>query len=177
MAITAIRALRTYKRSMDTAIMRKRGSTETISRQVCVTSIKILRSGVRRKFHAPLWSSGRRSDPSTDCNRNNLTCRQCNGRLSRKVLSFSKDLTWLEKHLWLSLAYYHFVLPHDSLRQRIPQPQPTRGRGSPKKWQPVTPAMAADLTDHVWTMEELLSYRVPPDFRNRLDQQATNDTA
>ena len=25
--------------------------------------------------------------------RNNLTCRQCNGRLSRKVLSFSKDLT------------------------------------------------------------------------------------
>jgi hypothetical protein len=34
--------------------------------------------------------------------RHNLTCRQCNGRLSRKVLSFSKDLTWLEKHLWLS---------------------------------------------------------------------------
>jgi IS1 family transposase len=28
--------------------------------------------------------------------RKNLTCRQCNGRLSRKVLSFSKDLTWLE---------------------------------------------------------------------------------
>ena len=26
--------------------------------------------------------------------RNNLTCRQCNGRLSRKVLSVSKDLTW-----------------------------------------------------------------------------------
>ena len=25
--------------------------------------------------------------------RNNLTYRQCNGRLSRKVLSFSKDLT------------------------------------------------------------------------------------
>lgn len=32
--------------------------------------------------------------------RHNLTCRQCKGRLSRKVLSFSKDLTWLEKHLW-----------------------------------------------------------------------------
>jgi IS1 family transposase len=26
--------------------------------------------------------------------RNNLPCRQCHGRLSRKVLSFSKDLTW-----------------------------------------------------------------------------------
>jgi IS1 family transposase/transposase-like protein len=109
--------------------------------------------------------------------RNNLTCRQCNGRLSRKVLSFSKDLTWFEKHLWLSLAYYHFVLPHDSLRSALPAFQPTRGTGSPKKWALVTPAMAAGLTDHVWTMEELLSYRVPPDFRARLDEQATNDTS
>jgi len=49
--------------------------------------------------------------------------------------------------------------------------------GSPKQWQPVTPAMAAGLTDHVWTMEELLSYRVPPDFRDRLDQQATTNTS
>ena len=109
--------------------------------------------------------------------RNNLTCRQCHGRLSRKVLSFSKDLTWLEKHLWLSLTYYHFVLPHDSLRHRVPEPQPTRGSGSPKKWQPVTPAMAAGMTDHMWTMEELLSYRVPSDFRDRRDQPATNVTS
>ena len=34
------------KRCMDTAMMRKRGSMGTISRQVCVTSIRILRSGV-----------------------------------------------------------------------------------------------------------------------------------
>jgi hypothetical protein len=61
---------------------------------------------------------------------NNLTCRQCNGRLAHKVLSFSKDLTWLEKHLRLSLAYYHFVLAHDSLSQRLSEPQPTRGSGS-----------------------------------------------
>ena len=106
--------------------------------------------------------------------RNNLTCRQCNGGLSRKVLSFSKELTWLEKHLWLTLAYYHFVLPHDSLKRPLPQPQPTRGSGSPKKWKPITPAMAAGITDHIWTMEELLTYRVPPDFRDPLDQQETN---
>src|SRR5262245_15871952 len=43
--------------------------------------------------------------------------------------------------------------------------------------QSITPAMAAGLTDGVWTMEELLSYRVPPDFRDRLDQQATNHTS
>jgi len=73
--------------------------------------------------------------------------------------------------------YHYFVLPHDSLSQRLSEPQPTRGSGSPKKWQQITPAMAAGLTDHVWTMEELLSYRVPPDFHDRLDQQAANHTS
>src|SRR5215831_10630260 len=87
------------------------------------------------------------------------------------------DCARLEKHLWLSLAYYHFVLVHDSLSQRLSAPQPTRGSGSPKRWQPITPAMAAGITDHVWTMEELLSYRVPPDFRDQLDRQATNVTS
>lgn len=90
--------------------------------------------------------------------RNNLTCGQGNGRLSRKVLSFSKDLTRMEKHLWLSLTDYHFVLPHSSLAQPLPEPRPTRGTGPLKKSQPVTPAMMAGITDHVWTMEELLSY-------------------
>jgi len=66
--ITKIRAMLTCKRSMDTAMMRKRENTKSISRQVCVTSIEILRSGVRGNHHAPIWSSGRRSDPSVDCN-------------------------------------------------------------------------------------------------------------
>jgi IS1 family transposase len=101
--------------------------------------------------------------------RTNLTCRQCNGRLARKVLSFSKELSWLEKHLWLTFAYYHFVLPHASLARPLPMPEPTRGRGSLKRWQAVTPAMAAGLTDHVWSMEELLSYRVPPHFLAQLE--------
>jgi hypothetical protein len=75
------------------------------------------------------------------------------------------------------VAYDHFVLPHDSLSHRLPEPQLTRGAGTPKKWKPVTPAMAAGITDHVWTMEELLSYRVPPDFRDQLDQQVTTVTS
>jgi len=95
--------------------------------------------------------------------RNNLTCRQCNGRLSRRVLAFSKDVSRFENHLWLSFAYYHFVLPHSSLTQELDTPEPTRGEhGSKRTYRPVTPAMAAGLTDHIWTMEELLSYRVPP---------------
>src|SRR4029453_13297993 len=42
--------------------------------------------------------------------RDNLTQRRRNRRLTRRTNGFSKDLTWFEKQLWLSLAYYHFVL-------------------------------------------------------------------
>ena len=95
--------------------------------------------------------------------RNNLTVRQHSRRMGRKVNAFSKDPDYLEYQLTLAFAYYHFVIPHRGLRQRLPRALPTNGRrGSRRKWKPVTPAMAAGLTDHVWTMDELLSFRVPP---------------
>ena len=102
--------------------------------------------------------------------RHNLTQRQSNRRLTRRTNGFSKDLSWFERQLWLSLAYYHLVLPHRRLRRPLPEPEPTRGSGSPRRWQPVTPAMAAKLTDHVWTTTELLSYRVPPRFLDTLPE-------
>jgi IS1 family transposase len=95
--------------------------------------------------------------------RNNLTVRQHSRCRGRKVNAFSKDPDYLEHQLTLAFAYYHFVVPHRGLRQRLLRPLPTKGRkGSPKKWKPVTPAMAAGLTDHVWTMDELLSFRMLP---------------
>ncbi len=102
--------------------------------------------------------------------RENFTLRQCNRRLTRKTSGFSKELPWLEKQLWLSLAYYHLVLPHESLRQPLNTPEPTRGSGSARCWYPITPAMAAGMTDHVWTMTELLSYRVPAEFLDRVPE-------
>src|SRR5215831_150667 len=95
--------------------------------------------------------------------RQNLTVRQHSRRMGRKINAFSKDPDYLEKKLTVAFAYYHFVIPHRSLRQRLACPLPTKGgKGSYKKWKSVTPAMAAGLTDHVWTMDELLSFRVPP---------------
>lgn len=88
--------------------------------------------------------------------RDNLTSRQSNGRLVRKTLSHSKKSYFLLRHLELEDAFFNFVRPHQALR--IALPQLTLGR----KWQQRTPAMAAGVTDHIWTLEELLSYRVPP---------------
>src|ERR671931_18732 len=57
---------------------------------------------------------------------------------------------------------HNFCLPHTSVRQPLPQPEPTNGTGSAKQWRPCTPAMAAGLTDHVWSLREVLLFRVPP---------------
>lgn len=102
--------------------------------------------------------------------RDNLTLRQHNRRLTRKTNGFSKELSWFEKQLWLALAYYHLVLPHQSLRQKLTLPEATRGTGSARCWQLLTPAMAAGLTDHIWTMTELLSFRLPVEFVDTLQK-------
>jgi len=95
--------------------------------------------------------------------RNHLTVRQHSRRLGRKVNAFSKKRVYLKYQLALAFAYYHFCRPHRGLRQKLVPPIPTKnGHGSPKKWRPMTPAMAAGLADHVWTIDELLSFRVPP---------------
>jgi hypothetical protein len=88
--------------------------------------------------------------------RDNLTSRQTNGRLVRKTLSHSKKRYFLRRHLALEDAVFNFVRPHQALRLAVSQPTPGR------KWQQRSPAMAAGLTDPIWSLEELLSYRVPP---------------
>ncbi|MFC3859259.1 hypothetical protein ACFOPQ_00540, partial [Deinococcus antarcticus] len=53
-------------------------------------------------------------------------------------------------HFFLVAVAYNFVRPHRSLRvQQV-------GR-----WVQRTPGMVAGLTDHPWTVEELLRFRVP----------------
>jgi len=88
--------------------------------------------------------------------RDNLTSRQSHGRLVRKTLSHSKQDYYLQCHLDLEDAVFNFVRPHQALRVTLPRP--IQGR----KWHPRTPAMAAGLTEQIWSLEELLSYRIPP---------------
>jgi hypothetical protein len=70
-------------------------------------------------------------------------------------------LQWLVE-LVLFQVYHNFVVPHTSLRQRLLVPAVSNGRDSAKRWRPCTPAIAAGLTDHVWTMREVLLFRVSP---------------
>ncbi len=78
--------------------------------------------------------------------RSNGTIRHLDARCNRKTYRFSKCETNHELQLLLSMAYYHLCLPHGTLSKRY-------GRQT-------TPFMSAGLTDHVWTMRELLENRV-----------------
>jgi IS1 family transposase len=100
--------------------------------------------------------------------REHLTWRQPNRRLTRKTNGCRKELPWREQQRWLSLASAHRVLPHESVRRRLPVPASTRGQGSKRRWTPGTPVVAAGSTEHVGTTQELLSSRIPAAFLDRL---------
>ena len=86
--------------------------------------------------------------------RTNLTSRQMNGRLVRKTLSYSKQLEMLEA----ACAWEDWVY---NLSRSVKTLQLEVNEGH-KRWQPRSPAMAAGLTDHIWTVKELLMTVVAP---------------
>jgi IS1 family transposase len=92
----------------------------------------------------------------------NLDIRQRVAAIGRRVNTLCQGEKGLRDQLVLFQTYHNFVLPHTSLRQPLPVPEATHGKGSAKVWRPCTPAMAAGLTDHVWTLREVLLCRVPP---------------
>jgi IS1 family transposase len=92
----------------------------------------------------------------------NLTIRQHVAAVGRRVSTLCKGEDGLRQQVAVFHAYYNFCLPHASVRQPLPQPEFTNGTGAATQWRPCTPAMAAGLTDHVWSLKEVLLFRVPP---------------
>ena len=91
----------------------------------------------------------------------NLDIRQHVAAVGRRVATLCNGEDGLRQQLALYHVYHNFVLPHTSLRQPLAAPLPTNGSASVKLWWPCTPAMAAGLTDRVWTLREVLLFRVP----------------
>jgi hypothetical protein len=80
--------------------------------------------------------------------RRHATDRGRNARKARRTYRFSKD--WLVHE-----AMTDFTLYSDNFRWAV---RTLRARGEDGRWRPRTPAMAAGLTDHVWSLEEWLSF-------------------
>ena len=86
----------------------------------------------------------------------NLTIRQHVAAVGRRVITLCKSEDGLRHQLALFHTYHNFCLPTpacDSLAAARADQRP----GSAKTWQPLTPAMAAGLTDHVGSQRDALS--------------------
>jgi hypothetical protein len=94
--------------------------------------------------------------------RRNLDIRQRVAAVGRRGNTLCQGETGLRHQVGRLQVYSNFVLPHASLRQACPQPVRTDGSGSARVWRPCTPAMAAGLADHVWSLRAVLLFRVPP---------------
>jgi len=91
--------------------------------------------------------------------RTHLTMRLFNGRLTRKTLAYSKKVEMYRASAAWEDLYYNLAWEHKSLRVEV--------LGNPqRKWRQRSPAMAAGLTDHIWTVKELLKSVVPPLLNN-----------
>ena len=80
--------------------------------------------------------------------RQNLTCRQDNNRISRKTIGFSKKTEELDNQITLYLANFNYCRKHRSLDFEDE-------RGITKF---DCPAKRAGLIDHIWSLRELLTY-------------------
>ena len=77
----------------------------------------------------------------------NATFRACLASLTRRGRALARRTLTLQHGIYLIGTVYNFCTPHASL------PHASGG---------TTPAMAAGITDHCWTVQELLSFHVPP---------------
>ena len=81
--------------------------------------------------------------------RHHGTDRHHNARKSRKTYGFSKDWRYHEAATYFTMYSYNFCWPVRTLRE------PEGGH-----WRSRTPAMAAGLTDHVWSLAEWVRFPV-----------------
>lgn len=86
----------------------------------------------------------------------NATCRSRLSWLSRRTRYLAQQTATLTAGMYVIGCFYNLCEPHRSLRCRL-------SMGSfGHRWVSRTPAIAAGLTDHIWTADEMLRYPVPP---------------
>ncbi len=86
----------------------------------------------------------------------NATFRQRLACLFRRTRHLARQSDTLQTGMYILGCVYNFCDYHQSLRLQL-----SVGRHG-FRWVQRTPALAAGLADHCWTLEELVSYKIPP---------------
>jgi hypothetical protein len=122
-------------------------------RVVAVTQRLVL--GDQERLEEALEDSERSRTVNTSfVERYHGTHRQFNARKKRKAYTFSKEFCFHEAATWLVVLWYNFGWCVRTLREKVQE--------DPPRYHQRTPAMAAGLADHAWTMKDLLCYPLYP---------------
>jgi IS1 family transposase len=123
----------------------------------------VLRCGTRAALQTALQGLGLSGRLNTAfVERVNLTLRQSVAALIRRTWARMQDAPQLLLHVEWWRAYYHFVRPHESLREVLTQPRERGGKRLPERERHRTVAMAAGLTGWRWRVCDLLMLPLPP---------------
>src|SRR3990172_2289890 len=140
-------------------------------RRVVSVSYHIVRGTPETILTALVASGGGTTINTAYIERLNATFRSALASLVRRGRAIGRKDVVLTAGMYLVGCTYNFCCYHESLRLAAPE-------GACHKWHERTPAMAAGLTDHRWTMGELLHYQIPlpawvaPKRRGRPPKQA-----
>src|SRR5512135_1326854 len=122
----------------------------TKKKRVVEVTRKITWGALEKAEHLLSMTPGCKAFNTSLIERFNATMRERLAALTRKCRHAAQRLETLETGMYLIGSTYNFCWPHQELSNR-------EHFGSP-----CTPAMAAGLTDHMWSVSELLRFKVAP---------------
>lgn len=128
----------------------------TVKRRVVEVTRRVAYGSLKRAAVLLRRSRGGTMLNTAFIERLNGTMRERLASLTRKCRHAARRLEALETGMYLLGCTYNWCWPHHELSRRAAASLGVRGEV------PLTPAMASGLTDHVWSLWELLSYRVAP---------------
>lgn len=124
---------------------------KTQKKRVVEITRKMTRGVVEKAQELLLLTHGGSELNTAFIERLNGTFRERLASLTRKCRHAAARLETLEKGMYLIGCTYNFCFPHQQLSKSF------------HFGHPITPAMAAGLTDHIWSIQELLRYKIAPD--------------
>ena len=95
--------------------------------------------------------------------RQNGMDRHLNARKARKTLEFSKDNKYHVCQSWLCMTYYNFCWDHSSLRIGTMDMKYVHCRSADQRKNRRSPMIALGVADHIWLIEDMVSYQVIKD--------------
>ncbi|WP_201389036.1 hypothetical protein [Ktedonobacter sp. SOSP1-52] len=129
---------------------------KTVKKRVVEVIRRMAQGTMERANEVLLQTLGGKELNTAFIERFNGTMRERLASLTRRCRHAARRVDRLEAGMWLVGCTYNFCWPHHELSRQRARAQGHKGKAL------ITPAMASELTDHMWSMHEGLTYRVTP---------------